>query len=121
VGFGMPPPGLVNAGGYLAPREGRSYLLFLTRAADGLHDPLSGHTFPTDSVLLLDKSPGMNQEGGDAAQQGDAADEALGGTVASTEVPLRARAGQVGRGHRFAGLTCRAADGGACNHERRRG
>jgi hypothetical protein len=46
--LGMPPAGLVNAGGYLAPREGRSYLLFLTRAADGLHEPLSGHTFPTD-------------------------------------------------------------------------
>lgn len=36
-----PGAGLVNAGAYLLfPR--RSYLLFLTRAADGVYEPLSG-------------------------------------------------------------------------------
>ena len=37
-----------------------------------------------------------------AAQQADEADEAFGGTVARMEVPPHARAGRVGRGHRFA-------------------
>jgi hypothetical protein len=36
------------------------------------------------------------------AEQADEADEALGGTVAGTEVPPRARAVPYGRGHRFA-------------------
>jgi hypothetical protein len=54
---GLPPPGLVSADiGALALLEGRSYLLFLTKSADGLYEPLSGHTFPNDSVLRLDKS-----------------------------------------------------------------
>jgi hypothetical protein len=37
-----------------------------------------------------------------AAEQADEADEAFAGTVPRTEVPAHARAGQVGRGHRFA-------------------
>jgi hypothetical protein len=53
---GMPPPGLLGGIGALTLLEGRSYLLFLTKPADGLHEPLSGVTFPTDSVLLLEKS-----------------------------------------------------------------
>jgi hypothetical protein len=37
-----------------------------------------------------------------AAQQAHEADEALAGTVPRTKVPAHARAGSVGRGHRFA-------------------
>lgn len=37
-----------------------------------------------------------------AAEQADEADEAFAGTVPRTEVPAHARAGWVGRGHRFA-------------------
>jgi hypothetical protein len=45
-----------------------------------------------------------------AAEQGDEADEALGGTVAGMEVPPHARAGQVGRRHRFAAYSRCSAD-----------
>jgi hypothetical protein len=51
-----------------------------------------------------------------AAEQGDEADEAFGGTnvrtasVTCTEVPPHARAGQVGRGHRFAAYPRCSAD-----------
>jgi hypothetical protein len=38
----------------------------------------------------------------DAAQQGDEADEAFGGMVASMDMPPHARVVPVGRGHRFA-------------------
>jgi hypothetical protein len=38
----------------------------------------------------------------EAAEQADEADEAFAGTVPRTEVPAHARAGQDGRGHRFA-------------------
>ena len=48
------------------------------------------------------KSGHEHAESEGAAEQRDAADEAFGGTVASTKVPPHARAGQVGRGHRFA-------------------
>ena len=37
----------------------------------------------------------------DAAEQGDEADEAFGGMVARMDMPPHARAGGVGRGHRF--------------------
>ncbi len=37
-----------------------------------------------------------------AAQQGDEADEAFGGMVARMDMPPHARAGRIGRGHRFA-------------------
>ncbi len=39
---------------------------------------------------------------GEAAQQADAADEAFGGMAARLDMPPHARAGRVGRGHRFA-------------------
>ena len=55
---GKPPPGLVNAGGQLGMLEGRSYLLFLKKSVDGVYEPLSGHTFPNDSVYLLDHEVG---------------------------------------------------------------
>jgi hypothetical protein len=51
---GAPPPGLMNAGSSLdfaGPPQ--PYLLFLKRIADGGYEPLSGHTFPTDSVYRL--------------------------------------------------------------------
>jgi len=35
---------------------GRAYLLFLVRQPDGMYEPVSGHTFPTDSVYFLDRS-----------------------------------------------------------------
>ncbi len=44
----------------------------------------------------------MRSELSGAAQQGDEADEAFGGMVASMDMPPHARAGQIGRGHRFA-------------------
>ena len=37
-----------------------------------------------------------------AVEQGDEADEAFGGMVARMDMPPHARAGQIGRGHRFA-------------------
>ena len=54
---GMPPRGLVNAGSTLqiAPSPTR-YLAFLTRIADGQYEPLSGHGFPTTSLLRLCES-----------------------------------------------------------------
>lgn len=52
---GEPPPGIVNTGSALHVLENRSYLLFLGSRSDGLYEPLSGHTFPTDSVYLLQK------------------------------------------------------------------
>jgi len=54
---GLPPPGVVNTGSSLLLEEKRSYLLFLTKSADALYEPLSGHTFPTDSVYRLDRRP----------------------------------------------------------------
>ena len=51
---GGPPPGLVNAGSALNFRESKGpYLLFLASRSGGVIEPLSGHTFPTDSVYLL--------------------------------------------------------------------
>jgi hypothetical protein len=48
------------------------------------------------------------------AEQADEADEAFGGTVARMEVPPHARAGQDGRGHRFAAYArCSTDYGGA--------
>ena len=40
--------------------------------------------------------------GTEAVERGDEADEAFGGIVARMDMPPHARAGQVGRGHRFA-------------------
>ena len=45
--------GLVNGGTWLSLRRGGSYLLFLADGGDGVYEPLSGHTFPDDSVFLL--------------------------------------------------------------------
>jgi hypothetical protein len=44
----------------------------------------------------------MVRRADEAIEQADEADEAFGGTVASTKVPPHARAGQDRRGHRFA-------------------
>lgn len=49
---GAPPRGLVNSGSTLQLTSTR-YLAFLSRAADGRYQPLSGHTFPTTSLLRL--------------------------------------------------------------------
>jgi hypothetical protein len=51
---GGPPPVLVNSGStlMLTPSPAQ-YLVFLSRAADGRYEPLSGHTFPTTSVRRL--------------------------------------------------------------------
>jgi hypothetical protein len=54
-----------------------------------------------------------------ATEQADEADEALGGTLAGTEVPPRARAGRNGRGHRFAAYPrCSTDSGGLRETER---
>jgi hypothetical protein len=51
-----PTPGLVNTGTTLdLTKEAGSYLMFLKRGPGDLYEPLSGHTFPTDSVYLLRK------------------------------------------------------------------
>ena len=52
---GKPPPGVVNAGSALAfePKSG-PYMLFLVKTAKGF-EPVSGHTFPTESVFRLQK------------------------------------------------------------------
>lgn len=53
---GLPPLGLVNAGSVLDfTQDAGPYLLFLKRGAADMYEPLSGHTFPTDSVFLLRK------------------------------------------------------------------
>ena len=53
---GFPPPGFVNTGLVLDFAGQRSpYLLFLRRGEAGSYEPVSGHTFPTDSVYLLRK------------------------------------------------------------------
>jgi hypothetical protein len=53
---GLPPPGVVNTGSSLAfTAVDGPYLLFLAKGSNGLYEPLSGHTFPTDSVYLLRK------------------------------------------------------------------
>jgi hypothetical protein len=67
----------------------------------------SGRAVPFHSdrgiTLLGCLRPGHEHaESEEAAEQCDAADEAFGGTVASTKVPPHARAGRIGRGHRFA-------------------
>ena len=61
-----------------------------------------------------DEPPGLGSLGksDDAAEQADAADEAQGGMVASMDMPPHARAGQVGRGHRFAAYPRCSADSG---------
>jgi len=48
--------GLVNGGSWLRLEPGHSYLLFLQRGRDGVYEPLSGHTFPADSVYELQKA-----------------------------------------------------------------
>ena len=54
---GTPPRGLVNAGSTLQlPPSRTRYLAFLARTSDGRYQPLSGHTFPTTSVLRLCES-----------------------------------------------------------------
>jgi len=50
--------GLVNVGSHLGLRPSHSYLLFLVRRPDGVFEPLSGHTFPEDSVYRLEKAQG---------------------------------------------------------------
>ena len=53
---GLPPPGVVNAGSHLDFKSTTEpYLVFLKRASDDVYEPLSGQTFPTDSVYLLGK------------------------------------------------------------------
>ena len=62
---GEPPPSVVNVGSTLDFRHrDRSYLLFLRRLADERYEPLSGHTFPTDSVYLLRKFSAREEQGG---------------------------------------------------------
>jgi hypothetical protein len=53
--LGAPPPSLMNAGSqlHLETGAGHQYLVYLSRRADGRCEPLSGHTFPTDSVFRL--------------------------------------------------------------------
>jgi hypothetical protein len=46
-----------------------------------------------------------------AVEQGDEADEAFGGMVCRMDMPPHARAGRVGRGHRFAAYPRCSADG----------
>ena len=51
---GTPPRGLVNAGSTLQiPPSPTRYLAFLARTSEGRYQPLSGHTFPTTSLLRL--------------------------------------------------------------------
>lgn len=53
---GVPPPGLVNAGSVLDfSNDAGPYLLFLRRGSGDIYEPLSGYTFPTDSVYPLRK------------------------------------------------------------------
>ena len=53
---GLPPRGVVNVGSYLDfTREAGPCLTFLKRASDDVYEPLSGQTFPTNSVYLLGK------------------------------------------------------------------
>jgi hypothetical protein len=52
-----PGRGLVNTGTVLQFRnQVGPYLLFLKKSHKGGYEPLSGHTFPTDSVFLLSKA-----------------------------------------------------------------
>jgi hypothetical protein len=44
----------VLKGGAIAP--GRSIILFLKKNGADLYEPLSGHTFPTDSVYRLQRA-----------------------------------------------------------------
>jgi hypothetical protein len=54
---GTPPRGLVNGGSALQLTPSRTwYLAFLSRTPDGRYRPLSGHTFPTKSLLRLSES-----------------------------------------------------------------
>jgi hypothetical protein len=48
---------VANGGSVLQLQEKRNYLLLLTRQADGSYEPLSGHTFPSDSVYRLENGP----------------------------------------------------------------
>lgn len=52
---GKPPPGLLGTGSVIAFADGSGpYLLFLVRTTRGL-EPVSGHTWPTESVFDLRK------------------------------------------------------------------
>lgn len=54
VQTGNAPAGLVNAGTYLDfSGHAGAYLLFLARGGADAYEPLSGHTFPTNSVYKL--------------------------------------------------------------------
>ena len=59
---GLPVPGgVINSGSHLDfTREMGSDLVFLKRMSDNVFEPLSGQTFPTESVYLLRK-PGKVQ------------------------------------------------------------
>jgi hypothetical protein len=46
--------GIANGGTWLRLEAHHNYLLFLTKASDGVYEPLSGHAFPNDSVYALD-------------------------------------------------------------------
>ena len=48
------PFAIVNAGSQVLPQRAKTYLLFLKTGADGVYEPLSGHTFPTDSVFPIE-------------------------------------------------------------------
>ena len=52
---GTPPRGLVETRGSTLqiPPSPTRYLAFLARTSDGRYQPLSGHTFPTTSLLRL--------------------------------------------------------------------
>ncbi len=52
---GKPPPGILGTGSSISFTDGAGpYLLFLVRTARGL-EPVSGHTWPTESVFDLRK------------------------------------------------------------------
>jgi len=55
--------GIVNGGAWLRLEAHHNYLLFLTKASDGVYEPLSGHTFPNDSIYVLDRMSAVFGEG----------------------------------------------------------
>jgi hypothetical protein len=50
---GKPPPGVVNTGDVLQFTDPGPYLMFLVKGADGVFEPLTGHTWPGDSVFPI--------------------------------------------------------------------
>ena len=84
---------------------GRTVALRQQVSEAAMISPTTRRRCPIERAIQLTESRIGARRSRGAVEQADEADEAFGGTVARMEVPPHARAGRVGRGHRFRSLS----------------